>query len=87
MLHLPGVSVPLLSTHASTGDSQTQASLAQSIVGSLLLPGVHKVLFFPSKTVSLVLWKFYNQIPLDFKVKFLGGSQSLCQIPWFKNLS
>ena len=28
-----------------------------------------------------VLWKFYNQIPLTFKVRFPGDSQSLCQIP------
>ena len=28
-----------------------------------------------------VLWKSYNQIPLAFKVRFPGDSQSLCQIP------
>ena len=31
--------------------------------------------------LSPVLWKFYNQIPLAFKVKFPGGSQSLWWIP------
>ena len=31
--------------------------------------------------LSPVLWKFYNQIPLPFKVKFPGGSQSLWWIP------
>ena len=36
--------------------------------------------FFP------VLWKFCNQIPLVFKVKFLGVSHSLCQIPGLGNL-
>ena len=36
--------------------------------------------FFP------VLWKFCNQIPLVFKVKFLGVSQSFCQIPGLGNL-
>ena len=28
-----------------------------------------------------ILWKFYNQIPLTFKVRFPRDSQSLCQIP------
>ena len=27
------------------------------------------------------MWNFFNQIPLAFKVKFSGGSQSLCEIP------
>ena len=42
-----------------------------------------KVLFSPSKTgVSgpPVLWKFCNQIPLAFKVRFPGESQSFCQV-------
>ena len=37
-------------------------------------------------SVSPVLYKFYNQIPLASKVKFSGGSQSLCQIPRLGNL-
>ena len=28
-----------------------------------------------------VLWKSYNQIPLSFKARFHGGSQSFCRIP------
>ena len=32
------------------------------------------------RVISPVLWKVCNQIPLVFKVKFSGGSQSLCQI-------
>ena len=36
----------------------------------LLGPGAHKVLFVPSKSVSAVLCKFYNQIPLTSEVKF-----------------
>ena len=36
--------------------------------------------------ISSVLWKFCNQITLAFKVKFPGGSQSLCQIPRLGNL-
>ena len=33
------------------------------------------------ESVSPVMWNFFNQIPLAFKVKFSGGSQSLCEIP------
>ena len=33
-----------------------------------------------------LLWKFCNQIPLAFKVKFPGGSQSFCWIPRLENL-
>ena len=36
--------------------------------------------------MSPVLGKFCNQIPLAFKVKFPGSSQSLCQIPRLGNL-
>ena len=36
--------------------------------------------------VSPDLRKFCNQIPLAFKVKFMGGSQSLCWIPRLGNL-
>ena len=36
--------------------------------------------------VSPVLWKFCNQIQLAFKVKFPGGSQSLCWVPRLGNL-
>ena len=47
----------------------------------LLGPGTQQVLLVPFKSVSPVLWKFCNQIPLAFKVKFPGGSHSLCQNP------
>ena len=63
----------------------SQRSLAQSLVGSLLLsPGSWCTQGFVcvfQEAVSPVLWKFCNQIPLVSKVKFPGGSQSLCQIP------
>ena len=63
----------------------SQASLAQSLVGSLLLsPGSWCTQGFVcalQESVSPVLWKFCNQIPLASKVKFPGVSQSLCQIP------
>ena len=35
----------------------------------------------------LVLWKSCNQIPLAFKVRFPGDSQSFCQIPRLGSLT
>ena len=68
----------------------SQASLGESLVGSLLLspgswcaPGFVCAL---QESVSSVLWKFCNQIPLASKAKFPGGSQFLCQIPRLGNL-
>ena len=59
--------------------------MAQSLVGSLLLsPGSSYAQGFVcalQESVSPVLWKFCNQIPLAFKLKFPRGSQSLNQIP------
>ena len=88
-------SVPLtdskpLSTHASTGISWIQASLAHSLVGSLLLSpgswGTQGFVCALQESVSLVLCKFCNQSPLAFKIKFPGGSQSLCLIPRLGNI-
>ena len=68
----------------------SQTSLAQSLVGSSLLsPGSWYAQGFVcalQESVSPVLWKFCNQIPLAFKVKFPRGSQSLNQIPRLGNL-
>ena len=76
---------PLLET-----PGHSQASLGQSLVGSLLLsPGSWCTQGFVcalQESVSPVLCKFCNQIPLASKVKFPGGSQSLCQIPRLGNL-
>ena len=59
----------------------SQAWLAQSLVGSQLLsPGSWCTQDFVcsfQEYVSVVLWKFCNQIPLAFKVKFPGVSPSL----------
>ena len=67
-----------------------QASLAQSLVGLLLLsPGswcTQGLVCALQESVSPVLWKFCNEILLAFKVKLPGGSQSLCQIPRLGNL-
>ena len=60
----------------------SQVSLGQSLVGSLLLsPGSWCTQGFVcalQESVSPVLWKFCNQIPLASEVKVPGGSQSLC---------
>ena len=72
--------MPLLET-----PGHSQASLVQSLVGSLLLsPGSWCTQGFVcslQEFVSPVMWKFCNQIPLAFQVKFPEGSHSLCQIP------
>ena len=47
---------------------------------------MHTIVFGLQESVSPVLWKFCNEIPLVFKVKFPGGSQSLCQISRLGNL-
>ena len=62
----------------------SQESLAQSLVGSLLLSpgswGAQGFVCALQESVSAVLWKVYK-IPLASKVKFPGRSQHLCQIP------
>ena len=67
-----------------------QAGLGQPLVGSLLLsPGSWCAQGFVCalpESVSPVLWKFCDQIPLASKIKFPAGSQSLCQIPRLGNL-
>ena len=59
----------------------SQAGLAQSLGGSRLLsPGSWCTRGFVcalQESVSPVLWKVCNQIPLASKVKFPGGSQSV----------
>ena len=76
---------PLLKT-----PGHSQASLDQSLVGSLLLsPVIWCTQGFAcalQESVSPCLCKFCNQIPLASKVKLPGGSQSLCQIPRLGNL-
>ena len=68
----------------------SQANLAESLVGSLLLSlgswCAQGLVCALQESVSPVMWTFCNQIPLAFKVKFLGGSQSICQIPRLGNL-
>ena len=68
----------------------SQASLGQSLVGSLLLsPGslcTQNFVCALKESVSSILCKFSNQIPPASKVKFPGCSQSLCWIPRLGNL-
>ena len=68
----------------------SQASLGQSLVGSLLVSSgswsTQGFVCALQESVSPVLCKFCNQIPLPSKVKLSGGSQSLCQIPRLGNL-
>ena len=68
----------------------SQASLGQPLVGSLLLsPGSWCAQGFVcplQESVSPVLWKFCNQIPLASKVKLSGSTQSVCQICRLGNL-
>ena len=74
--------------HRTPGHSQ--ASLTQSLVGTLLLSlsswCAQGFVCALHESVSQVLWKFCNQIPLASKVKFSGDSQSLCQISSLGNL-
>ena len=77
---------PVASHHQPMPPPETpghsQASLAQSLVGSLLLSHgswcLQDFIWAPQESVSPCLCKFHNQIPLASKVKFPGDSQSLC---------
>ena len=95
---LPGLlqSVPLSPEQATVNPCLLQtpehslARLTQSLVGSLLLsPGSWWAQGFVcalQESVSPVLWKFCNQIPLPFKARFPRDAQSLCQIPRLRSL-
>ena len=66
-----------------------QAGLAQPLVGSLLLsPGswCTRSCSCPPRVCFPSLWKFCNQIPLTFTVRFPRNSQSLCWVPRLRYL-
>ena len=94
---LPPVSHPCawpLPTHTSPGEPHPSRwfrfSLLWSCCSFPLGLGVCVVWFVPSKTgvsVPPVLWKSCNQIPLAFKVRFPGDSQSRCRVPRLGNLT
>jgi len=80
-----------LSTHASPGDSWILTGKSgQSLVGTLFLsPGsccAQSFICALQGSVSIILCKLCNQIPLASKGKFPGGSQSLCLFPRLGNL-
>ena len=66
-------------------EQNSQASLAQPLVGSLVLSLGSRCPegFVCALQESLFprLWKFCNQILLTFTVRFPGDSQALCRIP------
>ena len=88
--HPGGESLP---THTSIGGPPTLAHSFDSygVTVPLLWVLVHaKFCLCPPRLESLfpsVLWKAYNKIPLVFKVRFPGDSQSLCQIPRLGSLT
>ena len=84
----------LLLTHTFTGDPPTLAchfgSVSCVVTASFTGVLVHAI-FCALQEWSLCfpwsLWKSYNQIPLAIKVRFLGDSQSFCQIPRLGSLT
>ena len=80
-----------LTTHTSARDSWTLTGKSGSVsyrdtAPFSWLPVHTKFVCALQESVSLVLCKFCNQIPLASKVKYPGSSQSLCQIPRLGNL-
>ena len=83
--HSCGMPLP---SHISTGDPPTLVggfgSVSYGVTAPFLWVLVHaKFCLCPPSLESLfpsVLWKTYNQIPLAFKVRFPGDSQSICRI-------
>ena len=71
----------LLETH-----TEVWLSLLWGHCSFLLGPGVHMGVCALQESVSPVLWKFCNKIPLASKVKIPGGSQSFCKITRLRNL-
>ena len=71
----------LLDTHR-----EVWLSLLLGHCSFLLAPGVQKAVCALEESVSPVLLKFCNQVPLAFKVKFPGCSESLCCLYRLGNL-
>ena len=74
-------------THTSTRDSWTLTGKSGPVSCGATAPFfwvlVHTkfCLYSPRVSVSPVLWKFCNEGLLTFKVRFLGNTESLSQIP------
>ena len=77
-----------LSTHTSARDSRTPTGKSGLVTCGVTAPFscAQGFVCAHQESASRVLWKFCNQIPLAFRVKFPGGSQSLCRIPSLGNL-
>ena len=78
-------------THTSTRDSWTLTGKSGSISCGVIAPFscvlvCTRFVYAIQESVFPVLWKFCNQVLLDFKVNFPWGSQSLCWIPRLGNL-
>ena len=74
----------LLAAHASAGDSWTLTGKSGSVSCGVTAPfswPTQGFVFSLQESVSPVMWKFRNQIPMAFQVKFPAGSHSHCQIP------
>ena len=71
--------------HVSTGDPLTLADSFGSVSCGVTVPFLcARFCLYPTRLESVflpVLWRSYSQIPLGFKARFPGDSQSLCQIP------
>ena len=80
------------SGHASMGDSWTLTGKSGSVSCGVTAPfswvlvSTRTFVCAFQESVSPVVWKFYNQIPLASKVKVPGGSQFLCRISTLGNL-
>ena len=72
---------PRLCQRRPSTHRQVWLSLFWDHCSFLLGLDAHTVLFVPSKTVSLALWNFCNQILLTFKIRFSGDTQSICWTP------
>ena len=64
--------------------AQSCPTLCDPMDCSLPVSSVHGIL--QARVLECGAIAFCNQIPLASKVKFPGGLQSLCQIPWLGNL-
>ena len=97
-LCLPGMllSMPLIPWQATVNprlhwrpqtliDKSDSVSFGVTAPFSWVLQHIRKVFSF-QEAVSPVLWKFWNQFPLIFKVTFPEDSQFLCQILRFGSL-
>ena len=81
-------------THTSTGYTPTLVGISfQCPEGSLVLSSETWCMqdfvcaLQDWSLIPPVLWKSNNQIPLGFKVRFPGDSQSLCQTPRLGSLT